>query len=157
MGTSSVTTYVESGAGVAEGARTGLASIVTAALFALAIFFVPIIALVGQDVQVGEDTSSTRPIAPALVMVGYLMIRIVADIDWSRPEIRDPGLPDDRRHPADLLDRGRHRPRRDRLRADRWPPGRARGDPPADVGASRRSSWRSSRRTGSARTCSEAR
>jgi len=86
MGTSSVTTYVESGAGVAEGARTGLASLVTAALFALAILFVPIIALVGQDVKVGEDTFIHPAIAPALVMVGYLMIRIVADIDWSLPE-----------------------------------------------------------------------
>jgi AGZA family xanthine/uracil permease-like MFS transporter len=86
MGTSSVTTYVESGAGVAEGARTGLSSVVTAALFALAILFVPIIALVGQDVQVGEETFIHPAIAPALVMVGYLMIRIVADIDWTVPE-----------------------------------------------------------------------
>ena len=86
MGTSSVTTYVESGAGVAEGARTGLSSLVTAALFALAILFVPIIALVGQDVKVGEETFIHPAIAPALVMVGYLMIRIVADIDWTVPE-----------------------------------------------------------------------
>src|SRR3954454_22373330 len=86
MGTSSVTTYVESGAGVAEGARTGLASVVTAALFGLAIFFTPIIGLVGQDVQVGKETFIHPAVAPALVMVGYLMIRIVADIDWSVPE-----------------------------------------------------------------------
>ena len=44
MGVSCVTTYIESGAGVTEGARTGLASLVTAGLFALTIFFVPIIA-----------------------------------------------------------------------------------------------------------------
>jgi AGZA family xanthine/uracil permease-like MFS transporter len=86
MGTSSVTTYVESGAGVAEGARTGLSSLIVAALFALSILFVPIIALVGQGVQVGEETFIHPAIAPALVMVGYLMIRIVADIDWSLPE-----------------------------------------------------------------------
>jgi AGZA family xanthine/uracil permease-like MFS transporter len=86
MGTSSVTTYVESGAGVAEGARTGLSSLVVAALFALSILFVPIIALVGQDVQVGEDTFIHPAVAPALVMVGYLMIRIVRDIDWTLPE-----------------------------------------------------------------------
>ena len=118
MGISSVTTYVESGAGVAEGARTGLASVVTAALFVLAIFFVPIIALVGQDVQVGEDAVIHPAVAPALVMVGYLMIRIVADIDWSRPEDAHPGVPDHRRHPADVLDRRRHRPRRARLPRD---------------------------------------
>jgi AGZA family xanthine/uracil permease-like MFS transporter len=92
MGTSSVTTYVESGAGVAEGARTGLSSVVVAALFALAILFTPIIALVGQDVQVAKDTFIHPAVAPALVMVGYLMIRIVADIDWSLPEAAFPAF-----------------------------------------------------------------
>jgi adenine/guanine/hypoxanthine permease len=92
FGTSSVTTYVESGAGVAEGARTGLASLVTAGWFVLAIFFVPIIALVGQDVQVGEETFIHPAVAPALIMVGYLMIRIVADIDWTLPESSIPAF-----------------------------------------------------------------
>jgi AGZA family xanthine/uracil permease-like MFS transporter len=92
MGVSSVTTYVESGAGVAEGARTGLASIVTAGLFVLAIFFVPVIGLVGQDVTVGKDTVIHPAVAPALVMVGYLMMRIVADIDWSVPESSIPAF-----------------------------------------------------------------
>lgn len=87
MGTSSVTTYVESGAGIAEGGRTGLTGLVTAALFALAILFVPIISLVGQGVAFGgEDTFIHPAVAPALVLVGSLMIRIVADIDWARPE-----------------------------------------------------------------------
>jgi AGZA family xanthine/uracil permease-like MFS transporter len=71
---------------VAEGARTGLSSMVVAGLFALAIFFVPIIALVGQDVQIAENTFIHPAVAPALVMVGYLMIRMVADIDWTVPE-----------------------------------------------------------------------
>ncbi len=92
MGVSSVTTYVESGAGVSEGARTGLASVVTAGLFLLAIFFVPIIALVGQGVAVGEDTVIHPAVAPALVMVGYLMMRIVADIDWTTPESSIPAF-----------------------------------------------------------------
>lgn len=86
MGVSSVTTYVESGAGVAEGARTGLASVVTGALFALAIFFVPVMALVGQQVQITEGVFGSPAIAPALVMVGYLMMRIVPGIDWEQPE-----------------------------------------------------------------------
>jgi adenine/guanine/hypoxanthine permease len=85
-GTSSVTTYVESGAGVAEGARTGLSSIVVAGLFALAIFFVPLIAVVGQAVPLSNDMTGSPAVAPALVMVGYLMIRLVAEIDWSVPE-----------------------------------------------------------------------
>ena len=64
MGTSSVTTYVESGAGVSEGARTGLASPFTAGLFLLAILFVPLMALVGQQVPSARTRSSTRRSRP---------------------------------------------------------------------------------------------
>lgn len=85
MGVSSVTTYVESGAGVGEGARTGLASLVTAGLFLLTILFVPLIAVVGQGVEHAGVTVHPA-VAPALVMVGYLMMRLVAGIDWSEPE-----------------------------------------------------------------------
>jgi AGZA family xanthine/uracil permease-like MFS transporter len=91
MGVSSVTTYVESGAGVAEGARTGLASLVTAALFALTIFLVPLVALVGQGVTVGK-TELHPATAPALVMVGYLMLRLVGDMDWTRAETALPAF-----------------------------------------------------------------
>jgi AGZA family xanthine/uracil permease-like MFS transporter len=92
MGVSSVTTYVESGAGVAEGARTGLASLVTAALFVLTMLFVPIVALVAQDVPYVGESFIHPAIAPALVMVGYLMIRIVRDIDWELPESSVPAF-----------------------------------------------------------------
>src|SRR3954452_23739827 len=89
MGVSSVTTYVESGAGVAEGARTGLASLVTAGCFVLTIFFVPLIAVVAQSV----GKAGLHPaVAPALIMIGYLMIRLVADIDWTRPEAGIPAF-----------------------------------------------------------------
>jgi AGZA family xanthine/uracil permease-like MFS transporter len=91
MGVSSVTTYVESGAGVAEGARTGLASIVTGVLFALAIFLTPIIAIVGQQVEFQGNFVSPA-IAPALVMVGYLMMRIVSGIEWDKPELALPSF-----------------------------------------------------------------
>jgi adenine/guanine/hypoxanthine permease len=91
MGVSSVTTYVESGAGVSEGARTGLASLVTAGLFVLTIFFVPLIAVVAQGVQVGDATIHPA-VAPALIMIGYLMLRLVADVDWSRPEAGIPAF-----------------------------------------------------------------
>ena len=84
-GVSSVTTYVESGAGVSEGARTGLSSLVVAVMFGLAIFFVPIISMVGQSVKY-HGTTINPAVAPALIMVGYLMIRLVPGIDWSRPE-----------------------------------------------------------------------
>jgi AGZA family xanthine/uracil permease-like MFS transporter len=83
FGVSSVTTYVESGAGVGSGARTGLAAVVTGLLFLLAIFFVPLIELVGQPV--GE--AGLHPtVTPALVMVGALMTRLVSGIDWTTPE-----------------------------------------------------------------------
>src|SRR3954447_3284501 len=85
MGVSSVTTYVESGAGVSEGARTGLSSVVVAALFGLAIFFVPLISMVGQSVKYHGGTINPA-VAPALIMVGYLMIRLVPGIDWSKSE-----------------------------------------------------------------------
>jgi adenine/guanine/hypoxanthine permease len=91
-GVSSVTTYIESGAGVGEGARTGLASVVTAILFGLAIFFVPIIGLVGQDVQIAKDTFIHPAIAPAMVIVGYMMMRLVQAIDWSDPEVAFPAF-----------------------------------------------------------------
>ena len=91
MGVSSVTTYIESGAGVAEGARTGLASVITALCFLLTIFLVPLIAVVAQTVVVGE--AQLHPaVAPALIMIGYLMIRLVADVDWSRPEAGIPAF-----------------------------------------------------------------
>jgi adenine/guanine/hypoxanthine permease len=86
MGVSSVTTYVESGAGIDAGARTGLSAVVTGLLFALAIFFVPLIGLVGQDVKIAEETFIHPAIAPALIMVGALMTRLVQGIDWARPE-----------------------------------------------------------------------
>jgi AGZA family xanthine/uracil permease-like MFS transporter len=83
FGVSSVTTYVESGAGVGAGARTGLAAVVTGLLFAVAIFFVPVVELVGQ----GVGKAGLHPaVAPALVMVGALMTRLVQGIDWGRPE-----------------------------------------------------------------------
>ena len=91
MGISSITTYVESGAGVAEGARTGLASVVTAGCFLLTIFFVPLIAVVAQTVL--RRRAELHPaVAPALIMIGFLMIRLVADIDWTRPEAGIPAF-----------------------------------------------------------------
>jgi adenine/guanine/hypoxanthine permease len=74
LGTSTVTSFIESAAGVEQGGRTGLTSLTTAALFLLALFFSPVIAMVG----------SYAPItAPALVIVGSMMIRNVRKVDWE--------------------------------------------------------------------------
>ena len=75
FGTSTVTTYVESSAGVAAGGRTGLTSMVTAGLFAIAMFLSPIAALIPSCAY-----------AAALVFVGVLMIIVVLDIDWKNLE-----------------------------------------------------------------------
>jgi len=76
LGTSTVTCFIESAVGVHQGGRTGLTSLVTAACFLLALFFSPLVALVG----------SYPPItASALVVVGALFLRGVSRIDWSDP------------------------------------------------------------------------
>ena len=72
LGTSTTTTFVESSAGVVEGARTGLASVVTGFLFLLAIFFAPIFTTIP-----GFAT------APALIFVGFLMVSAVTEIDLN--------------------------------------------------------------------------
>jgi AGZA family xanthine/uracil permease-like MFS transporter len=72
LGTSTVTTYVESASGVAEGGKTGLTSLVTGVLFLLALFFSPIVAAIP-----GQAT------APALILVGLFMMEPVLKIDFS--------------------------------------------------------------------------
>ncbi|WP_245559124.1 NCS2 family permease [Microbacterium indicum] len=79
--TSSNTAFVESTSGVADGARTGLASVVTGIAFLLATFLAPLVALVPYEAA-----------APALVLVGFLMLTQVADIDWRDPEIGIPAF-----------------------------------------------------------------
>ncbi len=74
LGTSTVTSFIESAAGVEQGGRTGLTAVVAGALFIFALFFNPIIAMIG----------SYPPItAPALVFVGALMMKAATHIDWS--------------------------------------------------------------------------
>ena len=72
---SSNTSYIESAAGVGEGARTGLASVVTGAAFLLSLFLAPLVALVPSEAA-----------APALVFVGFLMLSQVIHVDWTDPE-----------------------------------------------------------------------
>lgn len=73
-GTSTVTSFIESAVGVQYGGRTGLASVFTGLLFLLALFFSPVVAMVGRYLPVT---------APALVIVGAMMVRNVAKIDWE--------------------------------------------------------------------------
>lgn len=80
-GVSSNTSYVESAAGVGEGARTGLASVVAGVLFLLSMFLAPVVSMVPYEAA-----------TPALVIVGFLMMTQVTDIDWKRPEIALPAF-----------------------------------------------------------------
>jgi AGZA family xanthine/uracil permease-like MFS transporter len=103
FGASSITTYVESASGVAEGGRTGLTPIVTGILFAIAAFFSPIVSMIGGGFSIGnasqygalagsgfkipEGDYFVYPItAGALIVVGFLMMRIVREIPWTNLE-----------------------------------------------------------------------
>jgi AGZA family xanthine/uracil permease-like MFS transporter len=81
LGSSPTTAYIESAAGVASGARTGLSTLVVAVLFALALFFSPLLAVVTANVT-----------APALILVGVLMVSSLGDIQWTKLEIAVPAL-----------------------------------------------------------------
>jgi len=80
-GVSSNTSYIESASGVGEGARTGLASVVTGVLFLLAIFAAPLVKIIPSEAAV-----------PALVLVGFLMMQQVKGIDWDDLEIAIPAF-----------------------------------------------------------------
>jgi AGZA family xanthine/uracil permease-like MFS transporter len=72
FGTSNTTTYVESAAGIGAGGRTGLTSVVVAVLFAISSFFSPLISVVPAQAT-----------APALILVGVMMLASFADINWA--------------------------------------------------------------------------
>ncbi|MEH7381939.1 NCS2 family permease [Bacillus sp. JJ1533] len=81
LGTSSTTSYVESTAGVAAGARSGFASVITAVFFLLALFFSPLLGVVTPAVT-----------SPALIIVGVLMVATLGDIEWKKFEIAVPAF-----------------------------------------------------------------
>lgn len=81
LGTSTTTSFVESSAGVAAGARTGFASVVTGLLFLLALFFSPLLMVITSHVT-----------APALIIVGVLMVSSLGSIEWKKFEIAVPAF-----------------------------------------------------------------
>ena len=80
-GTSTVVSYIESSAGVAAGGRSGVTAIVTGLLFAVALFVAPLAGVI--------PSSAT---APALIIVGSMMMTTVAEIEWTNPEIAIPAF-----------------------------------------------------------------
>ena len=83
LGTSTVTSYIESASGISAGGRTGLTNIVTAVLMLLALFFHPIIKMVGAEFAVDDGIPLHPIIAPALIIIGSFMLRNVVHIDWD--------------------------------------------------------------------------
>lgn len=81
LGTSTVTSYIESSAGVSAGARSGFSAVVTAVLFILALFFSPLLGVVTPSVT-----------APALIIVGVLMVASLKNIEWDRFEVAVPAF-----------------------------------------------------------------
>jgi AGZA family xanthine/uracil permease-like MFS transporter len=84
LGTSTVTAYIESGAGVAAGGRTGLASVVTAVLFLLALFLFPLVRMIGGGYPAGTTTLYPTIAAP-LILVGTMMLGGLRHVDWGDP------------------------------------------------------------------------
>jgi AGZA family xanthine/uracil permease-like MFS transporter len=94
VGNTTMVSYIESASGVAVGGRTGLAALVTAGMFIIAMFFSPIVQMISGGFGVQEvinvegqqiaRTFTLYPVtSPALIVVGSLMIRSVRDIDWD--------------------------------------------------------------------------
>lgn len=81
LGTSTTTTYIESASGIGDGARTGLASVVTGTLFLLGLFFAPLIGAVPAFAT-----------APALIIVGVFMFRNIREIDFTDMKVAVPAF-----------------------------------------------------------------
>ena len=79
LGTSTVTCYIESATGIAEGGRTGLTAVVTGVCMLLALFFAPLVKIIGG----GYNPTINPIIGPALIVVGGLMLRNISQIDWD--------------------------------------------------------------------------
>ena len=84
LGTSTVTAFIESGAGIAAGGRTGLTSLVTAALFLVSLFFYPLVRTIGGGFVVNNVTLYPVVAAP-LILVGTMMIGGLRHIAWDEP------------------------------------------------------------------------
>jgi AGZA family xanthine/uracil permease-like MFS transporter len=82
LGTSTVSSYIESVTGIAQGARTGLANVMTSFLFLVALFFSPLAEMISGEFQF-KGMTLHPVIAPPLIIVGYMMMKSVTRIDWE--------------------------------------------------------------------------
>jgi AGZA family xanthine/uracil permease-like MFS transporter len=84
LGTSTVTAYIESGSGIAVGGRTGLTSLVVAALFLLSLLFYPLVRSIGGGYVV-DDATFYPVVAAPLILVGTMMIGGLRHVPWDDP------------------------------------------------------------------------
>ncbi|MFH1740932.1 MAG: NCS2 family permease [bacterium] len=84
-GTSTITSYIESSAGISAGGRTGLVGVVVSILLLLSLFFSPLVNMLGEPYKIAENVYLYPIVAPALIMIGFFMIKCVTKINWSDP------------------------------------------------------------------------
>lgn len=82
-GTPTVTSYIESAAGIASGGRSGFTSIITGLAFLSALFFSPLVKMISGGYQSAGGTLLHPVTAPALIIVGSMMLHSVTKIDWK--------------------------------------------------------------------------
>ncbi len=85
LGTSTVTSYVESAAGIADGGRTGLSAVVTGIFLAASVGLFPLIQTITGQFESASGQALYPTLAPALIFVGIFMVRSIPKIDWSDP------------------------------------------------------------------------
>jgi AGZA family xanthine/uracil permease-like MFS transporter len=82
-GTPTVTSYIESASGIAAGGRSGLTSVVTGLAFFATLFFSPLVKMIGGGYQANLNSPLLHPVtAPALIIVGSMMLHSITKIDW---------------------------------------------------------------------------
>lgn len=83
LGTSTITAYIESVSGISAGGRSGLTNVVTALLMVAAIFFSPVIQMIGAGYKSDEGVTLYPVIAPALIIVGSMMFKNIIEVEWD--------------------------------------------------------------------------
>jgi AGZA family xanthine/uracil permease-like MFS transporter len=83
LGTSTITSYIESASGISAGGRTGLTNIVVAVLFLLAIFLNPLVQMIGAGYDAGGGITLYPVIPPVLIIVGSMMFKNIVNVDWD--------------------------------------------------------------------------
>ncbi len=85
LGTSTLTSYLESTTGIAAGAKTGMANIITGFLFLAALFFYPLVSMIGGGFDNPDGITLYPSIAPILILVGCFIMKSIVKVNWDEP------------------------------------------------------------------------